>query len=228
MIMIITIDGPAGTGKTTVAKRVAECLHFAYFDTGAMYRAVAWMFLQKGVDLSDVGRIEQELSNFTFNIKGDGKDKRYFVEDKDITDAIRSQKVTSIVSQVSALPPVRKALWKMQHQFGAKGNAVFEGRDMGTIVFPNAEIKIFLTARPEIRAQRRLDEIIAKKSPDSHGTDHDKMLAEIKQRDEYDSSRALAPLKCPDDAYVIDTSDLSIDEVVDCILRFKMSRQDRK
>lgn len=222
--MIITIDGPAGTGKTTVAKRVAECLHFPYFDTGAMYRAVALMLLEKKIDLSDEGQIEKELSRFTFRIKGAGKEKRYFVDDKDITEEIRSQKVTSYVSQVSALPPVRKALWKIQHEFGAKGDAVFEGRDMGTVVFPEAEIKVFLTARPEIRAQRRLDEFIQKKSPDAHEMDHDKMLAEIMRRDEYDSSRTLAPLKCADDAYVIDTSDLSIDQVVDIILKYKMSK----
>ena len=222
--MIITIDGPAGTGKTTVARRVAECLHFPYFDTGAMYRAVAWHLLNKEIDPQDENQVEKELSRFHFDIKGEGKEKRYFVGGTDITQEIRSHKVNAIVSQVSALPSVRKALWKMQKEFGSKGDAVFEGRDMGTAVFPDAEIKIFLFARPEIRAQRRLDEIIAKKSPDAQGMDHKKMLQEIIRRDELDSTRTLAPLRCAEDAYSIDTSDKSIDEVVDEILRYKMSK----
>lgn len=222
--MIITIDGPAGTGKTTVARRVAECLHFAYFDTGAMYRAVAWMLLDKGIEITDQEEIEKELSKFKFYIKGAGKEKRYFLGDRDITQDIRTRAVTSIVSPVSALPSVRKLLWKLQKEWGAKGDAVFEGRDMGTVVFPNAEIKIFLTARPEIRAQRRLDEMFSKKSPDVKGMDHKKMLEEIMKRDELDSSRSLAPLRCAEDAHLIDTSDLSIDEVVGEILRYKMSK----
>ncbi|HSW87140.1 MAG TPA: (d)CMP kinase [Rhabdochlamydiaceae bacterium] len=218
--MIVTIDGPAGTGKTTVAKKVAEALHFPYFDTGAMYRAVTWLLLEKQIEFSDVERIEKELSHFTFIIKGEGEDKRYIVDGQDVSQQIRSQKVTAAVSQVSALPSVRLALWKMQHEFGKKGDAVFEGRDMGTVVFPDAEVKIFLTARPEIRAQRRLNEIIEKKSSDANEMDHDKMLAEIIRRDEYDSSRTLAPLKCADDAFIIDTSDLSIDQVVNAILKY--------
>lgn len=218
--MIITIDGPAGTGKTTVAKKVAEALHFAYFDTGAMYRAVTWLLLEKKILFSDEERIEEELSHFKFSIKGKGKEKRYFVNDKNVTEQIRSQQVTAAVSEVSALPSVRLALWKMQYEFGNQGDAVFEGRDMGTVVFPDAEIKIFLTARPEVRAERRLKEIIQKKYYDAQEMDHDKMLAEIIRRDEYDSSRALAPLKCADDAFIIDTSDSSIDQVVDAILKY--------
>jgi len=218
--MIITIDGPAGTGKTTVAKKVAEALHFAYFDTGAMYRAVTWLLLEKKIPFSDVKRIEKELSHFKFTIKGEGKEKSYFVNGQDVTEHIRSQTVTAAVSEVSALPSVRLELWEMQYEFGNQGDAVFEGRDMGTVVFPDAEIKIFLTARPEVRAERRLKEIIQKKSYDAQETDHDKMLAEIIRRDEYDSSRALAPLKCPDDAFIIDTSDMSIEDVVDAILKY--------
>ncbi len=222
--MIITIDGPAGTGKTTVARRVAECLHFPYFDTGAMYRMVAWRILEEGIDLSDHSRIEHLLETFAFDSRGKGKDRRYFVGDKDVTQEIRSQKVNAIVSAVSALEQVRRALWKIQRAFGDKGNAVFEGRDMGSVVFPNADLKIFLTARPEIRARRRLDEVLAKTPFEAHPLDPDQMLADILRRDALDSSRALAPLKCPEGAYQIDTSDLSIDEVVDCILKYKMGK----
>jgi CMP/dCMP kinase len=223
--MIITIDGPAGTGKTTVARHVAERLHFSYFDTGAMYRAVTWVLLEKKIPLSDLPRIEKVLKNFVFSIQGEGKEKKYFVGEKEVTKQIRCEEVTSHVSAVSALPLVREALWKFQRAFATLEDAVFEGRDMGTVVFPKAEIKIFLTARPEIRAERRLQEIIQKNPEEALGLTHEQMIEEILRRDNLDSKRSLAPLKCPEDAYVIDTSDLSIDEVVECILKYKMGKE---
>jgi CMP/dCMP kinase len=218
--MIITIDGSAGTGKTTVAKRVAERLHLPYFDTGAMYRAVTWAILEQEIPLTHLWEIEQLLSTFSFKIKEENKQPRYFVGDVDVTEEIRSQPVTQNVSAISALPLIRKALWKIQLQFASQGSAVFEGRDMGTAVFPHAEIKIFLTARPEIRAQRRLEEILNKNPRQAAYLNPEKMLEELVQRDAVDSSRQLAPLKCPEDALIIDTSDLSIDAVVECILRY--------
>lgn len=221
--MIITIDGPAGTGKTTIAKKVAECLHFAYFDTGAMYRAVSLIVLKEKIDLSHPRELEKRLQNFSFRIELAGKDKRYFVGEDDITEDIRSQAVTKIVSEVSALAEVRAVLWKIQRDFAALGDAVFEGRDMGSVVFPQAELKIFLTARPEIRAKRRLDEILAKNPKEE--IDQKKMLQEIVRRDTFDSNRTLAPLKCPQDAFQIDTSDLSIDEVVEQVLKHKMRKE---
>jgi CMP/dCMP kinase len=220
--MIITIDGPAGTGKTTVARLVAERLHVPFFDTGSMYRSVAWRILKKEIPLSDCVRIEEELSTFSFHISTDGNGRRYYVGDEDVTEVIRSQPVTAIVSEVSALPCVRKALWKIQREFGEKGDAVFEGRDMGSVVFPHAEMKIFLTARAELRAQRRFQELLQKNPGDK--IDQEQILAEIIRRDEYDSSRTLAPLKCPEDALLIDTSDLSIDGVVDRILEYKLHK----
>lgn len=219
--MIITIDGPSGTGKSTVAKRVAESLHFAYFDTGAMYRSFAWVMIHKKIALSDESSIESLLENFIFRVQGEGKEKHYFVAQQDVTKEIRSREVTALVSAVSALPAVRKALWKIQRSFAQQGNAVFEGRDLGTVVFPHAEVKIFLNARPEIRAQRRLDEIKEKNPSEAASMDHQKMLKDIMRRDELDSTRTLAPLKKPEDAFEIDTSDLSIDEVVEAILKYK-------
>lgn len=218
--MIITIDGPAGTGKTTVAKRVAERLKFPHFDTGAMYRAVALLLLQRKISYSDENQISEILKNFSFKIRGD----RYFVNGQDVTQEIRSQAVTTIVSPVSALPAVRDALKKIQRDFARRGNSVFEGRDLGTAVFPEAEIKIFLTARPEVRAQRRLDEMLHKRPHEVQGMDRTHMLEELLRRDTYDSSRAVAPLKCPPDAYVIDTSDISIHSVVDRILEYKQKK----
>ena len=222
--MIITIDGPAGTGKTSVAKRVAECLHFSYFDTGAMYRAVTWAIQQKNISLSDLPRIEELLKHFSFSIKHENKHKRYFVDATDVTEAIRSQEVTAHVSAVSALPPVRKALWSIQHDFAKTEDTVFEGRDLGTVVFPDAEVKIFLTGRPEVRAERRLKEILQKSPKEAAHLDQDKMLEDLMRRDELDSTRTIAPLKCPEDAFIIDTSDLSLDEVVDRILKYKMNK----
>lgn len=217
--MIVTIDGPSGTGKTTVAKRVAERLHFAYFDTGAMYRAITWQALQKKTDLRDEKAVLQLLHDFNFRIEEKNGEKRYLVGATDVTEAIRAQEITARVSEVAALLPIRQALWKIQRDFAAHGgDSVFEGRDIGSVVFPNAEKKFFLMARPEIRAKRRLDELLAKHPPLAKTLDIQKMLRDIMRRDEYDSTREHAPLTCPKDAQIIDTSDLSLDEVVEKIL----------
>ncbi len=218
--MIITIDGPAGTGKTTVAKTVAGRLHFAYFDTGAMYRAVTWLILQSGTDLKDLPAIEKLLENFSFRITEENKNKRYFVGKDEVTEVIRSREITARVSEVAALLPIRNALGKIQRTFAAHGNSVFEGRDMGSVIFPNAELKIFLTAAPEVRAKRRLEELIAKNPELAQTLDHQKMLEEIIKRDEIDSTREHAPLICPKDAFRVDTSNLSIDQVVTLILEY--------
>jgi cytidylate kinase len=223
--MIITIDGPAGTGKTTVAKKVAERLHFSYFDTGAMYRAVTWEVLNKNIDLHDSSRLQNLLENFSFRIKEEEKSKRYFLRDEDVTEAIRSQEVTAKVSEVAALLPVRQALLKIQHEFATQGDVVFEGRDIGSVVFPQAEVKIFLTAKPEVRAKRRLDEILRKNPHQAKDLNPEKMLQDLMRRDELDSSREHAPLICPKDAHVIDTSDLSIEDVVHQILEYKIKKE---
>jgi len=219
--MIVTIDGPAGTGKTTVARLVAERMRLPYFDTGAMYRSVAFWMLKRAIPISDKAAIAQMLQDFSFEIREGG---RYFACGLDVTDEIRSQAVNKIVSPVSALPPVREAIWKIQRRFAEKKGGVFEGRDMGTAVFPKAEIKIFLTARPEVRAQRRLDELIRKRPHEAEGMDRKAMLDELQKRDLCDSSRELAPLTRPIDAYVIDSSQLSIEEVVDRILEYRQKK----
>lgn len=217
--MIITIDGPAGTGKTTVAKRVADALQFLYFDTGAMYRAVTWMMLEEGILIKDIPAIENLLKRMVFQIREDEEGrKHYYVQGIDVTDEIRTPKVTEFVSPVSALKPVRDALMPIQKNFAQSGDCVFEGRDMGTVVFPNADVKVFLTARPEIRAERRLKEFQAKMPNEVKGLSHDEILKEIMRRDEIDSTRAISPLRCPEDAFTVDTSDLTIDEVVESIL----------
>lgn len=212
--MIIAIDGPAGTGKTTVARRVAERLGFQYFDTGAMYRAVTYLLLKKNISCKDEERILSCLEDFQFVIRVESNQKRYFVNTEDVTEAIRSKEVTRKVSEVAALPSIRQALVSIQRKFAEKGDAVFEGRDMGTVVFPDAELKIFLTARPTIRAERRYLEVKDK----MEGMSKEEVLREIMERDRLDSSREASPLKQAEDAQLIDTSDLTINEVVERII----------
>ena len=215
--MIITIDGPSGTGKSTVAKRVAERLGFAFFDTGAMYRAVALCMKRQQVSIDDKKAVEDLLENFSFRIHDEKGKKRYFIDGEEVTEEIRTREITSLVSAVAALPIVREKIWNIQRRFGEKENAVFEGRDMGSTVFPKANLKIFLSARPQVRAERRLKEFQEKQWVDPE-LSHDQILKEILERDEADSSRTLSPLKKAEDAIEIDTSDLSIEEVVDKIL----------
>ncbi len=216
--MIITIDGPSGTGKTTVARNVADRLGFVYFDTGAMYRAFTWLVMERDLAIDDAQAVKRALDDFHFKVAEVEHKKHYFVNGKDVTEAIRSQEVTKMVSPVSALREVRTHLLEFQHQFARKENAVFEGRDLGTVVFPEAEIKIFLTADPEVRAERRLNEILAKNP--GKGLSREKILADLLRRDEHDSTREVAPLRCPPDALQIDTTHLAIDGVVDHIVTY--------
>lgn len=217
--MIITIDGPSGTGKTTVAKQVAEAIHFSYFDTGAMYRCVTWFIIKHGVAFSDHHRLKELLQHFTFRIDEIEGVKAYYVQDDDVTEEIRSQSISNKVSEIAALPFVREMLSKVQKDFAIKESAVFEGRDLGSVVFPNAEVKIFLTAAHKVRAKRRFEEIKEKRPEEANGLDLEKIAEDLHRRDTLDSTRKLAPLVCPRGAYVIDTSNLSIDEVVEKILK---------
>ncbi len=162
--MIITIDGPAGTGKTTVARLLSQKLKYHYFDTGAMYRALTYRLGKEGLDLRNDQVLNLFLQRFRFDIYDSGGGKKYFVDGEDVTDSIRSADVTQRVSEVSAHPAVRHALVAIQREFGEGKNAVFEGRDMGTVVFPKADFKFFLTARPAVRAERRYLEFKQKKN----------------------------------------------------------------
>ena len=157
--MIITIDGSIATGKSTIAKRLAYEIGYIYFDTGAMYRCVTYGILKHHIDASDPEKLKQFLKNFKFEIKIKHGDRHYFVDDEDVTLKIRGAEVTSAVSKISAMPAIRDQLVGYKKESAIGVNAVFEGRDMGTVVFPKAELKIFLTGRPEVRAARRLAEI---------------------------------------------------------------------
>lgn len=212
--MIVTIDGPAGTGKTTIARLLAEKLAFRYFDTGALYRAVTYRMSQERIGLQDQEKLAALLEQFQFDIQDVGTERRYFSKGEDITECIRTPEINQKVSEVASHSTVRGALIGVQREFGKAKNVVFEGRDMGTVVFPLAEVKIFLTARPAVRAERRYLEFQKKKTP---GT-QDEVMHELLERDHVDSTREISPLKQAEDAHIIDTSDLSIEAVIDQII----------
>ncbi len=219
--MIITIDGPVATGKSIVAKKLAHSIGFIFFDTGAMYRTLTYGILKHGIDIHQVAQLQSFLDRFEMDINVVNRERFYFFEGEDVTQKIREKEVTLAVSEVSAITAVRDKLVAVQRELAVGVNAVFEGRDMGTVVFPHAELKIFLTGRDEVRAQRRYNELKAK-YPD---LTLEKCLEDLNRRDSYDSTRENSPLCQAEDAYVIDTSDLSIDEVVMRILEYKDSRK---
>lgn len=210
--MIITIDGPSGTGKSTVARGLADALGITYFDTGALYRAISWQILKEGISYHEKEELLELLKAFSYRIQTIDGEKRYFVGNTDVTIAIRGPEVTAIVSEVSALKEVREALKPLQIDFSKEIDVVFEGRDLGTVVFPHADVKFFLVARPEVRAERRYKEL-QKKFPNQTFS-QEKTLQEIESRDNSDSNRKIAPLKQADDVVLVDTSDLTIKEVV--------------
>lgn len=223
--MIIAIDGPSGAGKSTVAKAVAKVLGFSCLDTGAMYRAIAWQAIQEGVDLHDdaaLGTLAREREITFGHVAGDPVPKQVFIEGVDVTDAIRTSEIDKAVSPVSAAPSVREALVDQQRRIGSKGDYVVEGRDIGTVVFPNAEVKVFLTASDEERAHRRVRQNVDK----AIGSfDYEEVLTDIRRRDDYDSSRATSPLKPADDAVILDTTDCFIEDVITKICDMAKAQQ---
>ena len=207
---LIAIDGPSGVGKSTTARRVASRLDWQYLDTGAMYRAAALAVLRAGLSLEDRPGLERLLSRLDLAQEG----TRIFLAGEDVSEAIRSQEVTRGVTPVSADARVREVLVEQQRRIGSSGRWVVDGRDIGTVVFPDACCKIFLTASPEARARRRFLELQAKgQSPVLED-----VLADQARRDQADSTRAVAPLRRAEDAAELDSSDLALDEVVDWIV----------
>jgi len=219
--MIVAIDGPAGSGKSTVAKLAAEKLGFAYLDTGAMYRAVAWRALVLGIAMDDEPALTDIAANEPISfgyLAGEHLPSTVYINDVDVTKEIRTPETDLAVSPVSAVLGVREALVAQQQRIGMLQDTVMEGRDIGTAVFPNAELKVFLTATPEVRAERRLNQNAERFGKDVDSMDRDATLAEIIRRDKYDSEREHSPLVAADDALELDTSDMSISEVVDWIV----------
>jgi cytidylate kinase len=208
--VVVTIDGPAGAGKSTVAKQLAKKLGYHLLDTGAIYRAVAFAAQRATISWDDAAGcadIAREL-DIRFELVGDKN--HVFLAGADVSAAIRTPEVSSGASKVSAHPPVRAALLELQRRLGAGGGVVVEGRDTGTVVFPHAEAKFFLSANDEERARRRCAELPA-------GTDFQQVLREIRERDQRDASRDVAPMKPADDAVLVDSSTQTIEQVVDSL-----------
>jgi len=209
--MIIAIDGPSGAGKSTLGKMLAQKLNLLYLDTGAMYRAVGLAVLQSGVEFEDKPRIAKIAENADIKLVGEPENLQVFLDGKDVSESIRTNEVGQAASIVSGVSEVRRILVEHQRTLGqnSKTGAVLDGRDIGSVVFPNADVKFFLTAKPEARARRRFEEDLAK----NRATSYEQTFAEIKERDERDVSRADSPLTISEDAVVIDTSELDLSEV---------------
>ncbi len=210
----IAIDGPAGAGKSTMAKRLAKELGYYYVDTGAIYRTVAYFLDLLGVSPKDADGVERYIDELTINIEYDEDGKQHMLMDgMDVTDEIRTQDISQKASLVSAHPLVREVLLDMQRDVAKAHNVIMDGRDIGTVVLPKADVKIFLTASAEVRAKRRYDELIAK----GQKANLEQVLKEIQQRDYQDTHREIAPLKMAKDSVKLDTSDLDIDQVIEAI-----------
>lgn len=217
--IVVAIDGPAGAGKSTIAKLAAERLGYAYIDTGAMYRSVAWRFLQTGQPF-DEAFISQLANTMVIQFRPEARVNRVFVDGQEVTDAIRSAEVTANVSRVAAIGAVREAMVEQQRRMGDAGGVLMDGRDIGTVVFPNAQLKIFLTASVEERAQRRYKELLAK----GEQVDLVQLQQDIADRDKQDSERAIAPLRQAEDALLFDTSHMNIEQVTEKILQLVEER----
>jgi len=208
--MIVAIDGPAASGKSTTAKMVAKKLEMTYLDTGAMYRAVTLALLRSNTDLDDYDSVCQVIDELELDIYDKGSKTIVKLDGEDVSEAIRSMPVTESVSAVSAMKYVRQTMVEIQRNIGKKTNCVVEGRDIGTVVFPDAEFKIFMVADVNMRAERRFKDIREM----GENRSFQEVLADLKKRDEKDSTRAYSPLQKADEAIEIDTSMLSIDQQV--------------
>ena len=207
---IITIDGPSGAGKSTVSRLLAKRLGYKYLDTGALYRAVAWKIKKENADIYDEKSLRNTLEKINITLNGDG----IMVDGTDVTSEIRSPEIGELSSKASAKPAVRERLFTIQREFGLKGKIVIEGRDIGTVIFPEAENKFYLDASPEERGMRRFKELKEKNSD----IKLEATIDDIKKRDNRDSTRQASPLKRTQDMIYIDTTNLSLEEVVTKIM----------
>jgi len=211
-IIRIAVDGPAGAGKSTIAKEIARELNIDYIDTGAMYRAIALKLIRTGVDYNNPQQLEEMLKTTDVDF-ADGKT---FLDGEDISGLIRTDEVSAVASPSSAIPAIRYKLTDLQQAMGQRKSIIMDGRDIGTVVFPDAEFKFYMVADPEIRARRRTEELIMK----GEKAEFESVFAEMVKRDKQDSERAFRPLKKADDAIEIDSSNLNIEEVTNLMLSY--------
>lgn len=215
MSFAVAIDGPAGAGKSTIARAAAKALGFIYVDTGALYRSIGLNALRKGVDIKDSCAVEESLLNLKVELAFDSQGAQIvLLNGEDVSSLIRTPEVSMAASAVSAVPAVRAFLLDLQRNMAKTQNVIMDGRDIGTVVLPNADVKIFLTASSEIRAKRRFDELIEK----GQDVKYEDVLADVIERDYNDSHRDIAPLKPAEDSKLADTSELTLEESINLII----------
>lgn len=207
---IITLDGPSGAGKSTIAKLLAKKLSFKYLDTGAMYRAVTLYMIKHNIDINNNSEVISALNNLNINFDNDG---RIYLDNEDVTEAIRSMEVVNLVSKVSSISIVRQNMVSLQRKIAEGGNYVVDGRDIGSVVFPNSKYKFYMDASLDERAKRRYNEELSK----GKNITYEEVRESIRKRDEFDSNRENSPLVVPENANIIDTTSMTIDEVVEKI-----------
>lgn len=211
----VAIDGPAGAGKSTIAKMASKELGFIYIDTGALYRSIGYFVLKNGGDLENADSIISFLPKINAEIKFIDETQHVFINGEDVSDKIRTEEISRAASKVSAIPKVREFLLSLQRDFAKRYNIVMDGRDIGTVVLPNATVKIFLTASAQVRANRRYKEQIER----GFDVNYDDILADIKERDYRDENREIAPLKPAEDSIYLDTSDNTREESIEAVLK---------
>lgn len=211
--MNVAIDGPAGAGKSTIAKLCAKKMDLIYVDTGAMYRAVALYLLESGIDVNDKTKVAEKCTGADVDIKYEDGIQNVYLNGVNVTGRLREEAVGNTASVTSAVPEVRKQIFSLQRGLAQRGGVIMDGRDIGTVVMPDADVKIYLTASSEVRARRRVLELEAK----GEKPDFEEIKKDIEERDHRDMTREISPLKQADDAVLVDTSDMSIEQVVDKI-----------
>jgi len=216
MAMNVAIDGPAGAGKSTIAKAIAKKMGYVYVDTGAMYRAMGLYFLRAGISSDDEAKIASVVDDINVSIKYEDGAQHVILNGEDVTGLIRTEEVGNMASASSVYAPVRTKLVALQQELAKTTDVIMDGRDIGTVVLPNADVKVFLTASVECRAKRRYDELFAK----GENPDFDKIAKDIEERDYRDSHREISPLKQAEDAILVDSSDMTIEQVVDTIIGY--------
>ena len=218
--MNIAIDGPAGAGKSSIAKLVAKKLNYVYVDTGAMFRTMAYYFLTNGIDTTDENAVNEKCQAIDITIQYENGEQHIFLNGADVSKEIRKEEVGKNASVVAKYPKVREKLLELQRNLAAANDVIMDGRDIGTHVLPNADVKVFLTADAHVRAQRRYEEFTAK----GINCTLENVEREVIERDERDMNRAIAPLKQAEDAVRVDTSQMNIDEVVNCLRQLILDR----
>lgn len=221
MYYSIAIDGPAGAGKSTIAKRIAEQLQFIYVDTGAMYRAMAIYFLDNRIRPEEEAAINEACESVKVSITYEGGVQQVILNGENVTGRLRREEVGTMASKTSVYPAVRKKLVELQREIAEENNVIMDGRDIGTCVLPDAVLKIYLTASVDARAKRRYDELRTK----GEQADYDVIAEDIRERDERDMNREFSPLRKAEDAVLVDTSDMTIEEVVSCVSRLFEERK---